>query len=323
MINKDDLVSLSWEQKRKFKTAIKLGYLDNFEDNPRQWKHSLVGSFLWKYPNRTSTLNRLKDIVGGIPQWEDLTDDVLTDFVDESLETITPSSVRTFCAELKSVLNVNKRKIPSENFMRILSVKGEISQAVYLTREEIKRIVDYRPQTDSEKYVRRVFLIEFMTGARRSDAERLTINNCDMETNTLSYVPQKTPGIVVSVPVDERLHLRDLLREETERFYGEDRFNMLIRKICIDCKIEGICTLRRRGREETGPKWQFVSSHTARRSFATNLYLAGVSIEDIAVLMGHGKNIDTTKRYICAERPMSSNVLAYFQPQESHGAAAW
>ena len=143
-----------------------------------------------------------------------------------------------------------------------------------------------------------------MTGARRCDAERLSMNNCDIETNTLSYVPQKTPGIVVTVPVDERLNLRDLLREDSELDYCDDTFNIVIRKICKDCKIDSICTLRRRGKEETGPKWQFVSSHTARRSFATNLYLAGVSIEDIAILMGHGKNIETTKRYICAERPM-------------------
>ena len=32
--------------------------------------------------------------------------------------------------------------------------------------------------------------------------------------------------------------------------------------------------------------------------------------------MGHGKNIETTKRYICADRQISSNVLAYFQSHE-------
>ena len=69
MINTDDLISLSWEQKKKYRAAIAYGYFDNYEDNPRQWKHSLVGAFLWRYPHRTATLNRLKDLVGHIPQW--------------------------------------------------------------------------------------------------------------------------------------------------------------------------------------------------------------------------------------------------------------
>lgn len=155
-----------------------------------------------------------------------------------------------------------------------------------------------------------------MTGARLCDAEKLTINNCDIDTGTLSYVPKKTPGIIVTVPVDERLKLRELLADKYRRPCCNDVFNTIIRRISKECRIDTMCTIRRRGEDVTAPKYELISSHTARRSFATNLYLAGVSIEDIALLMGHGKNIETTKRYICAERPVSTNVMAYFQQQE-------
>jgi hypothetical protein len=40
-----------------------------------------------------------------------------------------------------------------------------------------------------------------------------------------------------------------------------------------------------------------------------------VALEDIAMMMGHGKNIETTKRYICAERALNPNVMSYFQQQ--------
>lgn len=315
MINTDDLVSLSWEQKKKYRAAIAFGYFDNYEESPRQWKHSLVGSFLYKYPNRTATLNRLRDIVGHTPTWEDMTEDVIRDFVDETTEAMAVSSAKTICAEFKSVLNENRRKIPSDDFMRTLSVKGEVSQAVYLTRDEIVSIINYKPIDDIERFVRRNFLVEFMTGARRCDAEKLTINHCDIDTGMLSYVPQKTPGIVVTVPVDERLGVRELLADRYTRSCCDDVFNSVVRRICKECGIDTICTIRRRGKSVTAPKYELVSSHTARRSFATNLYLSGVSIEDIALLMGHGKNIETTKRYICAERPISTNVMAYFQQQ--------
>lgn len=316
-MRKEEIKSFNFEQRKKFRNAIEEGYFDDYDANPREWKHTFVGSFLWKYPTRTATLNRIREIVGHVPMWEDITDDNLRDFVDECQEEgMAMSSVRTVCAELKAVLNANKRKFPSEDFMRILSVKGETSQAVYLTRDEMMRIMNYKPIGLLDQFVKRNFVVEFLTGARRCDAERLTINNCDIDTGTLSYVPQKTPGIIVTVPVDERLHLRDYLADKYYRDCGNDVFNETLRKICKACNIDTICTIMRRGQSVTAPKWELVSSHTARRSFATNLYLAGISLEDIAILMGHGKNIETTKRYICAERQMSSNVMAYFQPQE-------
>lgn len=317
MINKDDLLSLSWTQKKQFRAAIAYGYFDDFEDDTRKWKRTFVGSFLWRYPSRCATLNRLKDIVGDKPSWEDLSDDILRDFVDETLEVMAQSSARTICAELKAVLNENRKKIPSEDFMKLLSLKNEVSQAIYLSRAEIARIINYTPITGIERYVRRNFLVEFMTGARRCDAERLTINNCDIDTGTLSYVPQKTPGIVVTVPVDERLRLREFLADTNGKRCSDDTFNDIIRRICRECGIDAVCSIRRRGELITAPKWQLVSSHTARRSFATNLYLSGVSLEDIALLMGHGKNIETTKRYICAERKLSTSVMSYFQPQDN------
>lgn len=316
MINKDDLVSLSWEQKVKFRAAIEYGYLDHYEDNPREWRHSLVGSLIMRYPQRCATLNRLRDIIGHEPTWEDIDDDVLHDFVDETQESMARSSARTICAELKAVLNRNRRKIPSADFSRILSVKGEASQHVYLNREEIQLFAAYKAVTDLEHYVKRIFLVQLLTGARRSDAERLAISNCDEATGMLSYVPRKTPGIVVTVPVDERLHLREHLVNARRRQTDTDTFNDTVRRICRECHIDTPCTIRRRGSDVTAPKHELVTSHTARRSFATNLYLAGISLEDIAMMMGHGKNIETTKRYICAERPFTRVIQAYFKPEQ-------
>lgn len=314
MINKDDLVALTWEQKVKYRAAIKHGYFDDFVDDPRKWKHTFLGAFIWKYPDRCRVIMILDDILGHMPTWEDMTDDVLRDLVEELQSCVAASSARTMCAEVKALLNANRKKIPSEDFKDILSLRNEVSQAIYLTRDEIKKIIDYKPISDNERFVRRNFLIEFMTGARRCDAECLTISNCDVETGTLSYVPQKTPGIVVTVPVDERLGLRPLLAETMKKDMCRDSFNDTIRSICHKCGIDTVCTIQRRGMKVTEPKWKLVTSHTARRSFATNMYLAGVSLEDIAVLMGHGKNIETTKRYICAERQLSNSVISYFRP---------
>ncbi len=309
-----EVKGLDFEQNKKFQAAIAAGYFETYEADPRKWKHTFVGSFLRKYPERSKTLDRISDIVGSIPTWDDIDDDLLRDFVDECQEDgLAASSIRTICAQLKSVINENRRKVKSEDYDKILSVKGEASQAVYLTRDEMKRIIKFQVVGEIEKFVRRNFVVSMLTGARHVDAELMTINNCDADTGTLSYVPQKTPGIVVTVPIDERLGLRKFLSDKYQRDCCMSVFNDTIRNICRLCDIDTECTIKRRGQLVTAPKWELVSSHTARRSFATNLYLSGVSIEDIALLMGHGKNIETTKRYICAEREMSSSVMSYFQ----------
>ena len=315
-----EIKGLSYEQNRKYHVAIDRGYFDSYEMNPREWKHSFVGAYTWKHPGRMKILGLLSDVIGHEPTWEDMTDTILKDFVDDLYESgMAPSSIRTVCAELKAILNNNLEfNIPSERFDKILSIKGQISQAVYLTRDEIETIVIYTPRTMVEQFVHRNFVIEALTGARKVDAEKLTINNCNFETGLLSYVPQKTPNIVVSVPVDERMGLRNFLSDTYYRDCCTDVFNETIRTICRESGISEMCTIQKRGETVSAPKWQLVSSHTGRRSFATNLYLAGVSIEDIALMMGHGKNIETTKRYICAERQLNANVMSYFQPQKHH-----
>ncbi|MBQ9560583.1 MAG: tyrosine-type recombinase/integrase [Bacteroidaceae bacterium] len=313
-----EIRNLSFEQNKKYRHAIDLGYFDAYDDNPREWKHTFVGTFLWKYPGRTKVISTFTAILGHLPLWEDMTDNTLRDLVDEMKQQgLASSSIRTMCAELKAVLNANFRSVPSDkdDFARILSVRKGASQAVYLTRAEMQQFINYKPASALEQYVHRNFIVEMLTGARLVDAQALTINNCNRSTKTLSYVPKKTPGIVVTVPIDERLRLRRFLADVTQRPTCQDVFNDVLRVICRNCQFRTLHTITRANKTVTDEKWKFISSHTARRSFATNLYLAGVTLEDIALMMGHGKNIETTKRYICAERKVSPAIMSYFLPQ--------
>ena len=308
-----EIIGLNYEQNKRMQYAIKQGLLDGYETDPRGWRHSFMGSYLWKYPGRVKHLRHLEDIVGHMPDWADLTDEVIKDFAIESSETMAVSSARTICAELKALLNENKSKVPSENFHDVLTLRNEKSQHVYLTREEMERFIAYKPHSQAERFVYRNFCVELLTGARLCDAKELTIHNCDNMTGMLSYVPQKTPNIIVNVPVDERHNLRKILTMPDLRECGLDAYNSFVRSICKKIGLYEECTITRAGKTITASKWQLVSSHTARRSFATNLYLSGISIEDIAMMMGHGTNIDTTKRYLCAERQVTPAVMSYFR----------
>jgi integrase len=70
-------------------------------------------------------------------------------------------------------------------------------------------------------------------------------------------------------------------------------FNRVIKLICKDVGIDNLVHGNRRNpvtnRKETGlfEKWKLISSHTCRRSFATNLYKSGLSTLVIMQITGH------------------------------------
>jgi integrase len=292
---------LTEEQKKKYSSAIRHGFFDM--RNPK-FPHSFVGTWVRKHPNRVSTLVRLREIVGHDPQWEDITDDTLSDLKDDMAFTMSPNSVKTICAELKAVLNRNKatKPIKSETFGTILKAKKVPSQNIYLTKEEIQRIYNYQPKTEREKYVRCIFLIECITGARNIDCRKFTLANIHTEDGeeVLTYVPQKHP-VVVSVPVHK--WLRELLTvdyPEKMKNLRISHFNNVLKWICRQCGINKKVAVYHAGRNITCEKWEIIGSHCGRRTFATQLYLNGVSIEQISILMGHtsgnGPNLAMTMK---------------------------
>lgn len=308
---------LTKELRKKYSSAINHGFLD---PSRPAW-HTFVGTWVRKHPGRTTTLTRLRDILGHNPEWEDMTDDTLTDLKDEMLMEMAPNSVRTICAELKAVLNSNKntKPISSETFNEILRSKKVPTQSVYLTNIELKHLHLYRPRTQREAYVKEIFMRECLTGARSVDSRRLTVANIHKEGGIeyITYVAQKHP-IVVTVPVHK--WLRDYLHDDWSESLTRLRMDNLtatLQKICCRAGIVDRVTVYKKGQPDSGPKWHFVTSHTGRRTFATILSLKGCNIEQIAEMMGHMNgnvpNISMTANYICARRPMSRSTISLFQ----------
>ncbi len=307
---------LTQEQLEKYSAAIKQGFLTVM--NP-QW-HSFSGTWIRKHPNRVSTLVRLKDIIGKNPDWDDLTDDVLSDLRENMKEEMSPNSVRTICAELKAVLNRNAatKPIAAKSFADILSVKKVITQNVFLTTAELKRLHLYQPETDYERYVKAIFMRECLTGARCIDCRRFSPANIREVDGVkyIVYVPQKHP-VEVSVPVHK--WLQEYLNDNWPEKYADirtDYLNEPIKELCRKCGITDRATVFNRGKTQNGRKYEFVTTHTGRRSFATNLFLKGCPLDQIAIMMGHVNgntpNITMTANYICAKRSISKAVINLF-----------
>lgn len=245
-------------------------------------------------------------------------------FVDYLQDNVARSSARTYVAMVKSVLNLYSEKCDlQKGWDKVLSVKNDESQQVYLTEDEIKRLIDYTPENETESVVQRQFLLGCLTGARHSDYCKFTKSN--LQNGRLVYVSQKT-HVKAELPLSEvaksillpdglqkyGFQQSEFAKSSITRELSDPTFNQTIRLIC---KKVGICEnvrLYRRGRFEEIQKWEAVSSHTSRRSFCTNLYLRTRDVLLVSKLAGHKSASQTETYIVCGLESMTENAMAYF-----------
>ena len=232
-------------------------------------------------------------------------------FVDSLKSSVANSSARTYLAMFKATLKMmdDTIKLPS-GYERILTVKDERPMMCYLNECDLQKIERYEPKNKNERVVKAQFLIECYTGARTSDVERFDISN--LQDGFISYVSQKTKimACVPCKPIVERL-IRSGENKGSEMALKtkED----IIRRILRNAGVNDIVKVFKAGKEMTGEKWQFCSSHTGRRSFASNMYLKGVDLFTISKLCGH-KDVSMTVNYIvCGIRQLPTEALEYFK----------
>jgi integrase len=188
-----------------------------------------------------------------------------------------------------------------ETLKKKMSVSEEASESIYLNREELKLIEAYKPSGKGEEFTRAIFLICAYTGCRISDAQILSENNFNNgEINFTSIKTKSTSRLPLHPIVPE---LIKLIKGNT---YSETSVKAIvgrcIKDICRNVGINETMTLYRRGERMTQPKWMMVSSHTGRKSFVTNMFLDGYTLEQISRILGHGHgkgDVKITMGYLC------------------------
>lgn len=276
----------------------------------------LQEAFLEKYPKNGKVCENFV-IATGLPfAWNSLTKPNMAKFVTWLCDNMAQSSARQYCAKLKAVIELYTDEVEMpKDWRRVLTVKDDESQHVYLTEDEIRRVIEYRPDTLTEAIVQQQFVLGCLTGARHSDYIRFTEANVN-ELGNLVYVSKKT-HVKAEIPLSQQA--REILYGHDHPYPGaykqevsDPTFNATIRHICDMCDIDQTVHLYRRGGFWTGKKYEAVSSHTARRSFVTNLYLRCRDMLLVSKLAGHS-NIAMSERYCCCStEALTRQALDYF-----------
>lgn len=192
-------------------------------------------------------------------------------------------------------------------------------QKVILTPEELE--VLYRLKLSGLKdTVRDLFLIGAGTGQRFSDYSRYTPSHFYRTPSgapLLSVISQKT-----DMPAKIPLNLFPWLIPTLEKCeykspkVSMQKFNMHIKEICEQAGIseEVLKVEQYMGRKAVVekifvPKHTLVSSHTCRRSFATNLYLMGYKLAQIMPMTGHSTEAQL-RQYIGIDAEENAEAIA-------------
>lgn len=246
------------------------------------------------------------------PMWGDLTAVNLKKFNEFLHKNLSANTVKNYIAELRAVINLYKdeQNIPvnAKNLKNVLKTKSVKSTHCYLTIEELKKLEELKYLNQTQRDVRDLFLLQAWTGCRLSDAITLTDENINGE--MLTYTSQKTQ-IYASVPL--KPVVRDIIKRIPDiKIPNKVTYNRNVHQLCRMAGIIQPAMVWQSGKKITEPKYELISSHSARRSFATNLYEAGIEINKICYMLGHA-NTAMTERYICSNMEMGEKVKEFFK----------
>lgn len=262
--------------------------------------------------NKPGVIKYLK--AAEIKSWEDIDKPHLVRFAEEVKRSVAPSSAHTTFAVFKSFLGRHEDEIKlPKDWRDLLEARNELPMKTYLTAEEVEAFGEVSVKSDLEQTVRDGFYVSCKTGLRHSDLVKLRQSNFQRREDGgfyLNYVSKKTK-IRATIPCSKNTVGKVAWLTEHGVETTLVNYNKTVRKLAKRAGITGEVVVFKAGKELAGPKFRFLSSHSARVSFCTILADLGTSVVDIMRLAGH-TNPEQTSHYLVRHAVMVNNDVEKF-----------
>lgn len=186
------------------------------------------------------------------------------------------------------IYRADKSRYKVDFGIREIHLNKDYIETVALTQEELDRINQLKLNKESAA-VRDRFLLGCYTAQRISDYKRIKAS--DIQKGIITIKQIKT-GVVVKIPVHPVIY--EILARNGGEFPELPSFqamNQSIKRISKKAGINEIVPVERIRANKVErlklKKYELISSHTARRTGATLMYLAGIPVAKIMKLTGH------------------------------------
>ena len=216
-------------------------------------------------------------------------------------------------------------KIPIETYFKSYTSKCSDVDNIYLTESEIERIYDLDipdlkakgliDQKSTIEETRDLFVIACWTGLRQSDINHIDNALFDLDNETITVITEKTSEKVV-IPMHRFIKIIYLkYNGHLPKMCHKSNFNKHLVELGRLAKInEEVLTKENIAGKivvNKYKKYQLIKSHTARRSFATNMFLKGAPTINIMKLTGHTTEANFL-RYIKVSRTENAKLMKKF-----------
>lgn len=246
--------------------------------------------------SRTRTLEILKEFKKTIP-FEKINLDFYKDFVEflKNKKKFSLNTVGKHIRITKTVLFEAQEDYKTIFVSKRFKTFSEQTPAIYLNENELE-LLEKQDFSDNDKLnnVRDLFLIGCWTGLRFSDLSNIQTEN--IKDDTIHIKTQKTAhNVVIPILPPVRRILDKYVIDDKQylpRAITNQKMNEYLKNIGQDIdklKKPELTQKNKDGKKVSVkvPKYKLITTHTARRSFATNQYLAGTPVISIMAVTGH------------------------------------
>ncbi len=227
------------------------------------------------------------------------------------------SQIKTFIRSARTQGFETSLEIESKNF----SFVRDETLDTYHNEKEIDDIFDL-DLSDNKRLedVRDNYIIGLRTGLRISDLKR--IHDFHFTTNRILITSTEKTGEFVEIPIHPQV--KSILKKRNNqlpKIISEQKFNEYVKEVCKKAGITQIILGYKRNaktnRKEKGyfPKYILISSHTARRSFATNLY-GKIPDKTIMAITTHKSYTQFMKYLKTTQKEHVEKLSKYWEDQE-------
>jgi len=274
------------EEENLVQTTL-LSYIGTFQD---RYKNKYSPEHLKHYNALKTHLETFQEKSGFRVDFETVGKIFYIKFTDYLKELgLKPNTIGSQVKKVKRLMNEaleDNLTTNQDHRKREFKVTKEEVDTIYLTEDDIKVLYEMSIEIPSKRKIRDIFVMNCYTGLRHSDWTKVSIKSIDdgkmqirtHKTNVPVLIPLK-PLVLEILERYETIEIPTLQKtNDALRWIGEKAFDQKLGKGNIS-------------------KWLQIRTHTARRSFATNAYIAGISERAIMQITGH-KTTESFQKYI-------------------------
>ena len=296
-------IGLNRQEKEDF-----FSYMMLYIDQKNELRETTKRDYLQTY----KTLKEFANNTGYLVSFESINLDFYRRFQSYMIKSLN-HSLNTFGKRIKTIksimnyateMGVNKNLEYQKKSFKVLSKK---TKRIYLTIEEINRLQKLNLNGTLER-TRDAFILMCYLGLRYSDYRK--INKNSISDSYLDITMHKT-NEQVSIPIHP--NALEIIKKYNYILpqLSNTKLNKQIKKVCRYAEIDELVI----DRDKKSNKYELVTCHTARRSFATNGYISDVPIRDLMRITGHKKET-TFLNYVQVKREVKLSRILEIYPTE-------